>query len=546
MYNPLLGPEGRAAQAAMKDLPPDQQMKYLNDSVAKGLIPFGQAVAVKMMMERVAQNPPAQPGQANSPTVMDEYKAKIAEVQNPRTGGIAQLPAANMGRVAAASGGVIGYAGGGLTPHEEAEREFINSMLTSSQGVATRSMYIPAGERGDLTLEDRERFVERLNYLNNLEETGNTKQSRTEKAGRLGQEAAQRGLRYMPMQTPKAGQTPPQAGQTPPQADQVSPQQVDILKYLGGVSSADPSMGGGVSGMRYSSQGSSGSGQGGISALLGPISARAQTEFDTAKKGLLTPEEYTEQLKKRYTGAGVLDPYTEYRKTLQEDIASAKKGSEKDRRLAIASGFFEAAANAQPGQGFLGSIASGAAGAIRGLSEVKKDAAKTNRELARAQFELNRLQAGVEQNLIDRGDTKYQTALARVDSLNDRLTTVSMKVGEITLDNMSKSADRATQLAAARIAAASRGDYGDPGRQLQMAWMRAISVGDKPAANEIYENMKKLAEADPRVISAGLDADTRKDIADARAKAAAQGNSPINLSTDQSDPFPGYGNVGVQ
>lgn len=539
MYNPLLSPEGRAVQSAMANLPPDQQMQYLNDSVAKGLIPFGQAVALKMMTERVAQNPPVQPGQANQPTVMDEYKARFAQAhgQDPRAGGIAQLPAANMGRIGAASGGVIGFEGGGLPAQEQAELEALNDVFVPQSyahgprgGISGPAGPVYSDIYYKLSPEKRRELSRRRDYLLNQQKQQEINQQRAKEDSELAEFFASKNLTYKPSapQSPRAGQAA-QAGQTP----------VDVSKYLYGSGAGDR-----ASSTSYSSRGAAGSIGPSVNAAFPSFAGlinRAKDEAKKAQEAVLTPEQFAAQREAQFEKAGIMQPYTQRAEKLSKEESALKSESAKDRRLAMALGFFEAAANAQPGQGFLGSVASGVSGAVRGTREVNKETKKAQRELDAALFELEKVKSDIRLKNIENGDEKYYKALARAESAQDRVNSLEFETGKLQAQLADSAANRAASLAATRFSAASRFDREDPIRQLEAAYIRAHK--DPAAQKELSRqiNTLRFGDVDPASVRAAQER--------AAAAAANKGNIPIGVGSglfDGTKLFSDYSDVNVK
>jgi len=123
--SPLIGETGRAIQASIAHLPPDQQQQYLTSAAQNGLVPFPIAVALNAALrlkEPLVQAPA--PGNVVSDMVQ-KLSGQPAAPQMPMpqqpqvdprmAAGIATLSAPNMGQTpqGMAGGGIVSFSGGG-------------------------------------------------------------------------------------------------------------------------------------------------------------------------------------------------------------------------------------------------------------------------------------------------------------------------------------------------------------------------------------------------------------------------------------------------
>lgn len=119
--SPLIGENGRAIQASIAHLPPDQQHQQLTAGAQSGLYPFSIAMALQAAL-RLA--PPAQapaPGTVVSDMIQQLAGGQPAGAQMPMpqgapaqpSAGLASLPVSNIGTQAMAGGGIVAFQGGG-------------------------------------------------------------------------------------------------------------------------------------------------------------------------------------------------------------------------------------------------------------------------------------------------------------------------------------------------------------------------------------------------------------------------------------------------
>ena len=119
--SPLIGEDGRAIQASIAHLPPDQQHQQLTAGAQSGLYPFSIAMALQAALKFA---PPAQapaPGTVVSDMIQQLAGGQPAGPQMPMpqgapaqpSAGLASLPVSNIGTQAMASGGIVAFDGGG-------------------------------------------------------------------------------------------------------------------------------------------------------------------------------------------------------------------------------------------------------------------------------------------------------------------------------------------------------------------------------------------------------------------------------------------------
>lgn len=109
----IISPTGRALQAEIAKLAPDQAMAKINQGV--GLVPFPELLAMKMQMDRMKKAAPPQQGKAS--TVADDMKQQMSGLAGlPTNPGMFQQEPQHM-----AGGGIVAFASGGLTAKQVAE-----------------------------------------------------------------------------------------------------------------------------------------------------------------------------------------------------------------------------------------------------------------------------------------------------------------------------------------------------------------------------------------------------------------------------------------
>ena len=147
-YDPLISPTGRAFMAGEKQGMTPEQMAQ------SGAISFADAIALKQMAERARASVQAMQAQAMQaqqmpqpqPTVVDGYinelRAQVAGAanQDARMGGIADLPAPNVGTMAMASGGIVAFAeGGGTRDYSNLSTQELNQLSKSKDREVSRA-----------------------------------------------------------------------------------------------------------------------------------------------------------------------------------------------------------------------------------------------------------------------------------------------------------------------------------------------------------------------------------------------------------------------
>lgn len=119
--SPLIGEDGRAFQASISHLPPDQQQQHIISAAQTGLVPFSLAAALQAALKL---NPPVQappPGTVVSDMVQQLAGGQPAAPQMPMpqgaptqpSAGLASLPVSNIGTQAMAGGGIVAFQDGG-------------------------------------------------------------------------------------------------------------------------------------------------------------------------------------------------------------------------------------------------------------------------------------------------------------------------------------------------------------------------------------------------------------------------------------------------
>lgn len=128
--SPLIGETGRAIQASIAHLPPDQQQQYLTSAAQNGLVPFPVALALQAALK--FKEPPAQapaPGNvvgdmvqklSGQPAAPQMPMPQQPQVDPRMAAGIATLSAPNMGQTpqGMAGGGIVSFSGGGISRPE--------------------------------------------------------------------------------------------------------------------------------------------------------------------------------------------------------------------------------------------------------------------------------------------------------------------------------------------------------------------------------------------------------------------------------------------
>jgi hypothetical protein len=103
----IISPTGRALQAELQNMPPDQVQAYLAQNVGK--VPMAELLAMKMQLDRMRQAAPQQ--QAPQSTVAQDMQAQLQQAR-----GIRALPVQNVGQPQNyAGGGIVAFQEGGST-----------------------------------------------------------------------------------------------------------------------------------------------------------------------------------------------------------------------------------------------------------------------------------------------------------------------------------------------------------------------------------------------------------------------------------------------
>lgn len=106
----IISPTGRALQAELQNMPPDQVQAYLNQNVGK--VPMAELLAMKMQLDRMRQALPQQ--QAPQSTVAQDMQAQLQQAR-----GISALPVQNVGQPQNyAGGGIVAFQNRGLVEEE--------------------------------------------------------------------------------------------------------------------------------------------------------------------------------------------------------------------------------------------------------------------------------------------------------------------------------------------------------------------------------------------------------------------------------------------
>ncbi len=141
--SPLMGEDGRALQASIAHLPPDQQQQHVIAAAQSGLVPFSVAVALQAALKHnapLAQAPA--PGNVVNDMVRQLAGGQPApqmpmpQMPMPQQGapaqpmpGLAGLPVSNIGTQAMAGGGIVSFNGeNGSLVNEKRFSDWLTSM----------------------------------------------------------------------------------------------------------------------------------------------------------------------------------------------------------------------------------------------------------------------------------------------------------------------------------------------------------------------------------------------------------------------------------
>ena len=109
----IISPTGRALQAELQNMPPDQVQAYLAQNVGK--VPMAELLAMKMQLDRMRQAVPQQ--RAPQSTVAQDMQAQLQQAR-----GISALPVQNVGQPQNyAGGGIVAFQQGGPTMYVSPE-----------------------------------------------------------------------------------------------------------------------------------------------------------------------------------------------------------------------------------------------------------------------------------------------------------------------------------------------------------------------------------------------------------------------------------------
>lgn len=146
----IISPTGRALQAELQNMPPDQVQAYLAQNVGK--VPMAELLAMKMQLDRMRQALPQQ--QIPQSTVAQDMQAQLQQAR-----GISALPVQNVGQPQNyAGGGIVAFQEGGpTTPFGRAVQSGFG--LGDVFGRAYQSPYVAADpERARLIAAATRRF----------------------------------------------------------------------------------------------------------------------------------------------------------------------------------------------------------------------------------------------------------------------------------------------------------------------------------------------------------------------------------------------------
>jgi len=378
--SPLIGEDGRAIQASIAHLPPDQQHQQLTAGAQSGLYPFSIAMALQAALKFT---PPAQapaPGTVVSDMIQQLAGGQPAGPQMPMpqgasaqpAPGLAGLPVSNIGTQAMAGGGIVAFSEGALVePDEKRFSDWLASMENSVRQTPASRLLTSPEARAALA-----------------------KQSRKESPYFLG------GYDYSvpPASEGISGKEGTESLEGNPVADVIP--KSEVAPSAGPAGPAAPGGASGLMGLMYS----------------------ASPEFQQALKEAnpgVKPDETAERDKalKEFDAAGMGGALTKRIEALAAREAKDKERFAKEGRWNVAKGFFEAAAEAgQPGATLLGSLSRGAANYAGAKSQMSDKIEAAKAALEDQQFAVESAKEELNFKRTESAKAAYDKALARYDA----------------------------------------------------------------------------------------------------------------------------------
>jgi hypothetical protein len=377
--SPLIGEEGRAIQASIAHLPPDQQHQQLTIGAQNGLYSFPVALALQaaLKLNPPAQNPP--PGTVVGDMIQQLAGGQPAAPQMPMpqgapaqpAPGLAGLPVSNIGTQAMAGGGIVAFSKGDLVESDEKRfSDWLASMENSVRQTPASRLLTSPEARAALA-----------------------KQSRKESPYFLG------GYDYsVPPASEGISGEGTESLEGNPAADVIPKSEV-----APSAAPAGPAAPGGASGLM---------------SLMYSASPEFQQALKEANPGV-KPDETAERDKalKEFDAAGMGGALTKRIEALAAREAKDKERFAKEGRWNVAKGFFEAAAEAgQPGATLLGSLSRGAANYAGAKSQMSDKIEAAKAALEDQQFAVESAKEELNFKRTESAKAAYDKALARYDA----------------------------------------------------------------------------------------------------------------------------------
>lgn len=539
-YKRVISPDGRAVEG--------RSFEDLANLAKQGLVPFNDVMALKQMADETrarAQAMQAQQTLQPQPTVVDGYinelRAQVAGAanQDARMGGIANLPAPNIGTQAMASGGIVAFAKGG-----DAEIEKILQKDPISRTPQEIEKLRAAGYEVSARKLEPEGGVSRLNaFLESpfLRRAFGEPEVPTEQlASRPGVGAITERL----ARSLGAQQAPAAAPVTP-----AAP--APALQPAGGISAASlagspfdiagglmpqPSPFGGAQGMReFSAPAMSqaelrellrtdpyvaGGGGGAGIASLARNAYRPATDALAAQLKDIQGRKYDTAADYEKAGIGAASKAQEER--IQKDLAKMPEDKRFAALMALSEAGFRMAGEAsKPGATLLGSAAAGGTEGLKSYVAGRKELREREERLGDKQSALAEKREELRRAALDQ-----DAALRRGDQKSAQ--EIAIKIAELQSD-ANKLEIQMRDSASNRAAMLARDQ--DPNRRMTSAYYQAKLSGNEPRAQQILAAMAEIRGVDVQLLKAQLDAESRIKSAEIRAQ--------------QSNPFSALGGLGA-
>lgn len=511
----IISPTGRAVQEQLQNTPPDQMQGLLNQNI--GLVPFGELLAMKAQYDRM-KAAPAQQAMPQTTVAQDMQQ------------GLAGVPVHNVGSEAAyARGGIVAFAGGGLTDEEEADYQKLApffegprggvdpavwASLRDSPGITpyTQQLGDLAGDNAIISQSPEVRA--RYEYLRDKTRKYGQLVEQNQRNAQKGNVLSRHGIRVPGVSNPSLES--PGAAATPAPNVPIP----EIPNPFAGMS-ADPSKWGVGGGLR--------------SIVGGPVARVSTDGLDAIMKqrqGELGTRESAVSdemaLREKYgIGASLKDRTTQ----LEGRQAELDKDRKRNKRESLAQGFFRMAeAASQPGASFLGSAATGATAGLGAFQKGREAIDRRGDDLQEKMFALQQAKEALMEAGIAGGTKNYEAKLKAFQDAQDSYLTAKR---EIDIANARAQNDRGNVMASI---SAQQQRYASED-ELTRLYNQKLREGDEFGAQQVLEALHKLTVAkSPSLAGVMAGVDQRGDAAFMAAVDRELKNTRYSMLMFKGDP----------